>query len=151
MPSVAMVKFIKTKVIFGYHGKDVPNKGSSNSDYKIKSYSSSNSSTKMGKTLRVNEGITNRGRFQGLQIGATEITNRGQLQEFLGISNWGQKDYKSGRGFHIRAKRFQIGTEIANRCKRDLKSGQGIEIGAEQRQVLNVEGRMLYFYHILFI
>ena len=85
MPSVAMVKFIKTKVIFGYHGKDVPNKGSSNSDYKIKSYSSSNSSTKMGKTKKWEKKILSyvtgqRGDYKSGQV--------------LGITNRGNRDYK---------------------------------------------------------
>ena len=40
-------------------------------------------------------GITNRGRFQGLQIGARGITSRGSLRDFKS----GQKDYKSGQGF----------------------------------------------------
>ena len=43
----------------------------------------------------------------------------------------GQKDYKSGQGIQIRAKRFQIGTENRNRGKRDYKPGQEIlQIGA---------------------
>ena len=47
MSSVARVKFIKTKVIFRYHTKDVSNQVSSNSDHEIKSYLCSNSTTKM--------------------------------------------------------------------------------------------------------
>ena len=73
MSSVVRVKFIKTKVIFSYHTKGVSNQVSSNLDHEIKSYSCSNSSTKIGKTKRWekivcvtkpgNKGITNRGRF----------------------------------------------------------------------------------------
>ena len=73
MPSVARVKFIKTKVISRYHIKGVSNQVSSSSDHEIKSYSCSNSSTKVGKnekvgkifwiTKRGNEGIPNWGKF----------------------------------------------------------------------------------------
>ena len=41
----------------------------------------------------------------------------------------GQKDHKSGQGFQIEAKRFQIRAEITNRGKKDFKSGQGLQIG----------------------
>ena len=73
MPSMARVKFTKTKFIFRYNIKDVPNQVSSNLDHKSKSYSCLNFSTKMGKNEKVgknfwvtklgNKGITNRGRF----------------------------------------------------------------------------------------
>ena len=53
MSSVATVKFIKTKVIFRYHTKGVLKQVSLNSDHEIKSYSCSNSSTKMGKNEKV--------------------------------------------------------------------------------------------------
>ena len=72
MSSLARVKLIKTKVIFRYHTKGFSNHVSSNSDREIKSYSGSNSNTKMGKkvkrkklfwvTKRDNKGITNRGK-----------------------------------------------------------------------------------------
>ena len=35
-----------------------------------------------------------------------------------------KKDYKSGQGFQIGTKRFQIGAEITNQGKKDLKSGR---------------------------
>ena len=69
MSSVARVRFIKTKFIFRYHIKGVSNEVSLNSDYEIKSYSCSNSSTKMGKNEKLkkhflgNKGITNWGRL----------------------------------------------------------------------------------------
>ena len=73
VPSVARVKFIKTNVIFKYHTKGVSNQVLSSSDHEIKSYSCSNSSTKLRKngkvgkilwiTKRGAEGITNWGRF----------------------------------------------------------------------------------------
>ena len=53
MSSVARVKSIKTKVIFRYHTKGVSNQVSSNSDHEIKSFSYSNSITKMGKKEKV--------------------------------------------------------------------------------------------------
>ena len=56
---------------------------------------------------------TNRGRFQGLQIRARKITNRGSLRDF----KLRKKDYKSGQRFQIGAKRFQVGAEITNRCR----------------------------------
>ena len=75
---------------------------------------------------------------QRLQIGARGITNRGNLRDFKS----GQTDYKSGQGFQIGAKRFQIETEISNWGKRDYKSGQGLQIGAEQA---------LSFYQIYYV
>ena len=74
----------------------------------------------LGITKRGNKSITNRDRFQGLQIEARGITNRGSL-----------RDFKSGE-------KVQIGAEISNRGKeissrgRDYKSGQGLQIGSEQ-------------------
>ena len=91
MSSVAKIKFIKTKIIFRYHIKGFSNKVSSNSDHQIKSYSCSNSSTKMGKmkkwekifwvTKRHNKGITNRGKRD---------YKRGSFRDF----KLGQKDNK---------------------------------------------------------
>ena len=137
MSSVARVRFIKSKDIFRYHTKGVSNQASSKSDHKIKSYSCSISITKIGKnekvekiflvTKRGNKGITNRARFQQLQIRARRSTNMGNFRNFKS----GQKDYKSGQGFKIPAKRFQIGADITN-WGRDYKSGQGLQIGAEQ-------------------
>ena len=48
-----------------------------------------------GITKRGNKGITNLGRFFGLQIRARGITSRESLKDFKS----GQKDYKSGQGF----------------------------------------------------
>ena len=96
MSSVARVKFIKTKVIFGYQTKGVSNQVSS-SDHEIKSYSCSNSSTKMGKTKKWEK-------ISGLQNGAI----RGlQIEAALGISNWAKR-------LQIGAKRFQIEAGITN-------------------------------------
>ena len=53
-------------------------------------------------TKRGSKGITNRGRFEELQIGARGITNRGSLRDFKS----GQKNYKSGQGCQIGEKRF---------------------------------------------
>ena len=49
LSSVTKVKSINARVIFRYHDNDVSNQVSSNSNNKIKSYSCSNFSTKMGK------------------------------------------------------------------------------------------------------
>ena len=92
MSSVAQVKFIKTKVISRHHTKGVSNQVSSNSNYKIKSYSCSNSNTKVEKkkwekTVWITK-RGNRGNFYGLQIEASEITIRGSFRNF----NSGQKD-----------------------------------------------------------
>ena len=92
---------------------------------KSKSYSYSNSTTKMGKngkkgkhffwvTKRGNKGITNWGRSQGLQIRAREI----KIGAALGISNRGKKITNWGKDF----KSGQI----------DFKSGQRLQISAEQ-------------------
>ena len=134
MPSVAWVKFIKTKVIFRNHTKGVWNQVSSNSDHEIKSYSCSNSSIKMRKnekvgkffwvTQRGNKEITHRGRFRDYrsreeaeQIGtALEISNRSKK-----ITNRGwdfkseQRDFKSGQ-------KLQTGARvISNRCRTYLR------------------------------
>ena len=137
MSSVARVKFIKTKVIFRYHTKGVSNQVSSYSDHeKLKvSYVQIlvpkwEKNKKVGKifwiTKRRSRGITNRGRFLGLQIGVRGITNRGSFRDFKSR----QRDYKSGQGFQIGAKRFQIwakrlqiGAGISNRGM-DYKSVQ---------------------------
>ena len=63
-------------------------------------------------------GITNRGRFQGLQVGAKEITIMGSLRDYKS----GNKDYKSRQ-------RVQIG------AREITKQGQGIINGAEQFQM----------------
>ena len=47
-------------------------------------------------------GITNRGKFQGLQIRARGIINRGSLRDFKS----GQRDFKSGQRLQIRARRI---------------------------------------------
>ena len=54
---------------------------------------------------RGDKGITNWGTFQGLQVGATGITNMGTLRDFRSR----QKDYKSGQRFLIETKKLQIG------------------------------------------
>ena len=72
-----------------------------------------------------NKGIKNRGRFQGLQIGARRIVNRGSLRDL----KLEQKDYKSGQidfksrqvDFKSGQERFQTGVGISNRG-RDYKS-----------------------------
>ena len=89
-------------------------------------------STKMQKNVKVvkipwvkkrgNKGITNWSRFQGLQIEARGITNRGILGDLKSV----RKDYKQGQGFQIWANRFQTGVETINRSKRDYKPGAGI-------------------------
>ena len=73
-----------------------------------------------------NEGMTNPGRFQGLQIGARGIKNKGSLRYFKS----GLKDYKSRQGFQIGAKRFHIWAEITNQGKRDYKPGHEFLIRA---------------------
>ena len=70
--SVARVKFIKTKATLRYHTKGLSNQVSSDSDHEIKSYSCSNSSTKMQKKRKSGKkfsGLQN-GAIRGLQIGA---------------------------------------------------------------------------------
>ena len=81
----------------------------------------------LGITKQGNTWITNRGRVYELQIGARGITNRGSLRDFKS----GQKDLKSGQGFQIRGKRFQIGAEITNRGKKDYKPVQRFQVGAD--------------------
>ena len=126
MSSVASVKFIKTNVTFRYHTKGVSNQVSAYSDHEIKSYSCSNSSTKMRKNKKVENktGLKN-GAIRGLQIGTGFRDYRSgqeglQIEAALGISNRGKK----------------IGVEISNWGKdskagqRDFKSGQRLQIGA---------------------
>ena len=59
----------------------------------------------MGKSGKIFSGLLN-GRIRGLQIGAREITTWGSFSDL----NSGEKDYKSGQGFQIRTKSFQIGS-----------------------------------------
>ena len=66
--------------------KGVSNQVLSNSDHEVKSYSCSNSSTKMEKKQK------NGTKFSGLQN-----------EEIMDFKS-GQKDYNSGQGFHIRGK-----------------------------------------------
>ena len=66
------------------------------------------------KTKRGYKRITNRGRFQGLQIRARKITN------------YSFKDFKSGQGFQIKSKRFQIEAEITNMGQRGFLFGAEI-------------------------
>ena len=62
--------------------KGVSNQVSSNSNNKVRSYSCTNSGTKMGKNEEMSKN------FSGLQNGAREITNRGSIRDFKS----GQKD-----------------------------------------------------------
>ena len=48
-------------------------------------------------TKRGNKGITNLGKYFGLQIRARGIANRGSLRDFKS----GQKNYISGQGFKL--------------------------------------------------
>ena len=118
MSSVGRVKFLKTKVIFRYHTKGVSNQVSLNSDHEIDSYSSSNFSTKMGKTKKsekfsgLHSGAIKRlqkigagfrdykSRQEGLQIwAALRISNRGKkITNQSRTSNWRKRDFKSGQG-----------------------------------------------------
>ena len=92
MSSVARVKFIKTKVIFRYYAKGVSNQVSSISDLEIKSYWCSKSSTKMGKTKKLEKISSVRKRGKELQAGvALRITNQG-------------RDFKSGQRLQIGAR-----------------------------------------------
>ena len=59
--------------------------------------------------------VTNRGRFQGLQIGAREVTNWDSFRDF----QLGKK------------KKIQIRSGISIRGKTDFESGQGLQIRAE--------------------
>ena len=85
MSSVARVEFIKTKVIFMYHTKDVSNQVHYNSDHEIKSYSCSNSTTKMGKKKRfqIRAGISNRGK-EILNLGRDYKSRQGGFQNGAG-------------------------------------------------------------------
>ena len=129
--SVARVKFIKTKAIFRYHTKGFLSYVSS--DLEIKSYSGSNSSTKMGKNETVEK------YFLGYKTGQSVDYKSGQV---LQITNQGKRDDKQGQlqGFQVGANRLQIGAGISNRGKvisnrgRDYKSGEGLQIGLEQSQ-----------------
>ena len=78
----------------------------------------------LGITKRGNKGITNRGSFQGLQIRARKIANRGSLRDF----KLRKKDYKSGQRFQIGAKRFQVGAEITNRCRAHVHYCRQLEV-----------------------
>ena len=122
MSSIARVKFIKTRVIFRYHTKGVSNQVSSNSDHKIKSYSRSNSITKIVKNEKGQKesGLQNRA-IRRLQIGTGfRITNRAK------------RDYKQEQ-----LQGFQVGPKKITNRGRDYKSRQeGLQIGAEHKHQL---------------
>ena len=74
-------------------------------------------------TKRNNTENTNRGRIQGLQIGAREITNRCSFRDFKKITYRG-RDFKSGqRDFKLEQK-LQIGAREITDRGRDSKSVQ---------------------------
>ena len=110
--SVAKVQFIKTKAIFRYDTKVVSNQVSSNSHHEIKSYSYSNSSTKIAKIEKWEKF------FWVTKRGNKGIINRGSLRYFKS----GQKYYKPGPGFPIGTKGFPIGVRDYKSGKRDFKS-----------------------------
>ena len=56
----------------------------------------------------------------------TRITKSKVIHVQIPLPKWAKKkNYKSGQGFQIGAKRFQIWAEITNRGKGDFKMGQG--------------------------
>ena len=130
MPLLVRINFIKTKAIFRCLAKGVSNQVSQIRIMKLRVIHVQVPVSKWEITIkwktifrvtkRGNKGISNWRRFQGLQIGAREITNRGSLNHF-----------KSGQEFQIGEKRLKIRSEITNRSKRDFKSWQGLQIGAE--------------------
>ena len=136
MSSVARVKFIKTKVIFRCHTKGVSNQVSSNLDHEIKSYSCSNSSTKMGKNEKEGKKFRLQNRaIRGLQIwaGSTDYKSGQEglkRRQALGtsdrgkkITNWGKETSNRGREYKSGQEGFQIEAGITNQG-RDYKSGQ---------------------------
>ena len=64
--------------------------------------------------------------FRDYKSGQEGLQNRSSFRDFKS----GRKDYKSGQGFQIGAKRFQIRAEMTNRGKRNYKPGQEFQIGA---------------------
>ena len=118
--SVAKVKLIKTKAIFRYDTKVVSNQVSSNSHHEIKSYSYSNSSTKIAKIEKWEKFFW--------------VTKRGNKR----ITNRGKRDYKQGqfKVFQIGTKRLQTGAGISNRDKEISNWGQRLQIGQEGFQVV---------------
>ena len=103
--SLATVNFIKIKLIFRYITKGVSNHVSSNSDHKTKSYSCSNSSTKVVKNNK-NEKI-----FWVKKCGNKVIKNRGRDFKL------GQRDLKSTQRLQIGARVISNRVGIANRCR----------------------------------
>ena len=69
-------------------------------------------------TKRGNKGITNRGRFSGLQIREWGITNRGSFWDFKS----GKKNYKSGQRDFKTEYRLQTGVRSISNWGRDYKS-----------------------------
>ena len=108
MPSVAWVKFIKTKVIFRNHTKGVWNQVSSKSDHEIKSY---------------------------VQIPGSKWEKTKKWEKIFWVTQIGAdfKDYRSRQeGVQIEA-----ALDISNQDKKitnrgwDFKLGKGLQIGAE--------------------
>ena len=71
-------------------------------------------------TKQGNQGITNRGRFSGLQIGARGITN---IENFRDLKSE-QKDYKLGQGDFKLGQILQIGPRRISNQGNDYKSVQ---------------------------
>ena len=116
MSSMARVKFIKTRVIFRYHTKGVSDQVSSNSDHEIKSYSRSNSITKMVKNEKGQK-------KSGLQ---NRAIRRLQIETGFRITNRAKRDYKQEQlqGFQVWPKRLQIGAEITIEARRITNRGR---------------------------
>ena len=131
------LNLLKPRSFFSDHSKVVSNQLSSNSDQEVKSYSCSNSSTKMGKKRKIEKKILGYKTGQigtgfrdyklgqeGLQIEATFGAKRWQIG--AGISNWGKeisnwgRDYKSGKRDFKSGKRLQIGSGITYRCRTNI-------------------------------
>ena len=132
------LNLLKPRSFFSDHSKGVSNQLLSNSDHEVKSYTCSNSSTKMGKkrkiekkkilgykTGQIGAGFTDYKLGQeGLQIEATFGAKRWQIGAGISncgkeISNWG-RDYISGKRDFKSGQRLQIGSGITNRCRTNI-------------------------------
>ena len=83
--TVVRVKFIKTKLILRHHTKGVSNQVLSYSDHEIKSYSCSDSSTKVGKNKKSGENFLD---YKTCELGDY------QSGQVLWTTNRGKRDYK---------------------------------------------------------
>ena len=91
----------------------------------------------LGITKPGNKEITNRGRFQGLQIRARGITNRGSLRYFTSRQKdhkSEERDFKSRQRLQIEQERLKTGAGITNRCRTSLGNSPSLRLNQKKNR-----------------